>query len=118
VQRYRPLALAGRISATGQNESLAKRKLPVSERLLVIEADVHGPLLNDGRTATAANGLCLVKRPLPALGMGLSFCGFRLTTPFQFPIQNPIVQIEYNNGIHSATDCASHNRVHRLAVFG
>ena len=35
----------------GQEESLAKRNLPVSESLLIIEADIHGPLLDDGRSA-------------------------------------------------------------------
>ena len=40
--------------AAGQEESLAKRKLPVSERLLMTEADVHGLLLDGGRSAITA----------------------------------------------------------------
>jgi hypothetical protein len=44
-----------RQSQIGQEESLAKRNLPVSERLLMIEAAIHGSMLDDGRSATAAS---------------------------------------------------------------
>ncbi len=59
IRRKSPLPLtrvSPRLSRTanGQEESLAKRKLSVSERLLMGEAATHGPLLNDGRSAVPA----------------------------------------------------------------
>ena len=40
-------------SAIGHEESLVKRQLQASERLLMTEAAIHGPLLDDGRSAIA-----------------------------------------------------------------
>lgn len=42
------------VRTVGQEESLAKRILPRSERLLMTEAAIHGPLLDDRRSAIAA----------------------------------------------------------------
>ena len=49
----RPMALAVGTSAPGQEESLATRKPQASERLLMTEAAIHRPLLDDGRSAKA-----------------------------------------------------------------
>ena len=43
--------VACRQSLSGQEESLATRELTVSERLLTMEAAIHGTLLTDGRSA-------------------------------------------------------------------
>ena len=49
---------------TGQEESLAEREFPVSERLLMIVAAIHGALLDDGRSAIAAVGSARHRRPV------------------------------------------------------
>lgn len=38
---------------SGHEESLVTRKLQASERLLMTEAAIRGPLLDDGRSAEA-----------------------------------------------------------------
>lgn len=75
---------------TGQEESPAKRKFPLSERLLMIVAAIHGALLDDGRSA------------MGQLTSGVAVSGF-LLQPLRHGLLLQLVELLY---AHQVVDLA------------
>jgi hypothetical protein len=68
MQPLQSFGIQRRIRTRGQQASLAKRKLQASEQPLTKKAAIHGPLLEDGKSAVDVIGVrCLERRLRVAL---------------------------------------------------